>query len=71
MQTISNDKTVTSITVQHLIDFKSQSLETQAKKVEQLVPIMPAMKKAFDLMGDDIIELASKKLKKSLTMKNS
>ena len=35
-----------------------QSLTTQAKKGEQLVSIMPAIKKAFNLLGDDIVELS-------------
>ena len=59
MQIISNDKTVRSNTVNDLKEFNSQSLATQAKKGEQLVSMMPAIKKAFDLMGDDIIELST------------
>ena len=55
----SNDKTVRSDTVQDLKEFNSQSLWTRAKKQEQLVSMMPAFKKAFDLMGDDIVELAT------------
>ena len=57
MQIISNDKTVRNDTVQDLKEFNKQSLTTQAKKGEQLVSMMPAIKKAFNLMGDDIIEL--------------
>ena len=38
-------------------EFKQQFLTTQAKKSEQLVSMMPAIKKAFILMGDDIAEL--------------
>ena len=57
MQTISNDKTVRNETVQDLKEFNSQSLTAQAKKGEQLVSMMPAIKKAFNLMGDDIVEL--------------
>ena len=57
MQSISNDKTVRNDTIQDLKDFNSQSLTTQAKKGEQLVSMMPAIKKAFNLMGDDIVEL--------------
>ena len=57
MQLSSNDKTVRNETIQDLKDFNSQSLTTQAKKGEQLVSMMPAIKKAFNLMGDDIIEL--------------
>ena len=54
---ISNDKTVRSDTVQDLKEFNSQSLTTQAKKGEQLVSMMSSIKKAFDLMGDDRVEL--------------
>ena len=57
MQSISNDKTVRNDTIQDLQDFNSQSLTTQAKKGEQLVSMMPAIKKAFNFMGDDIVEL--------------
>ena len=58
MQIISNDKTVRNDSMQDLKDFHSQSLTTQAKKGEQLVSMMPAIKKAFNLMGDDIVELS-------------
>ena len=58
MQIISNDKTVRSNTVNDLKDFNNQSLATLAKKGEQLVRMMPAIKKAFDLMGDDIVDLS-------------
>ena len=59
MQSISNDKTVTNDTIQDSKDFNQQPLTTQAKKGEQLVSIMPAIKKAFSLMGDDIVELST------------
>ena len=59
MQIISNDKTVRNATVQDLKEFNSQSLSTQAKKGEQLVSMMPAIKKAFILLGDDIVELTT------------
>ena len=59
MQLSSNDKTVRNDTIQDLKDFNQQSLTTQAKKGEQLVSVMPAIKKAFILMGDDIIELST------------
>ena len=59
MQIISNDKTVRNDTVQVLKEFSSQSLSTQAKKSEQLVSMMPAIKKAFTLLGDDIVELST------------
>ena len=59
MQLSSNDKTVRTDTIQDLKEFNQPSLTTQAKKGEQLVSMMPAIKKAFNLMGDDIIELST------------
>ena len=59
MQIISTDKTVRNDTIEHLKEFNSQSLTTQAKKGEQLVSMMPAIKKAFNLLGDDIVELST------------
>ena len=59
MQLSSNDKTVRNDTIQHLKEFNQQSLTTQAKKGEQLVSMMPAIKKAFNLLGDDIVELST------------
>ena len=59
MQIFSNDKTVRSETVQGLKEFHSQSLSTRVKKREQLVLMMPAIEKAFDLMDDDIVELST------------
>ena len=55
---ISNDKTVRNDTIQDLKDSKLQSLTTQAKKSEQLVSMMPAIEKPFNLMGEDIVELS-------------
>ena len=57
MQIVSNNKTVRNDTIQDIKDFNSQSLTTQAKKREQLVSMMPAIKKAFNLLGDDIVEI--------------
>ena len=57
---ISNDQTVRGHTIQDLKDFNSQSLTPQAKKGEQIVSMMPAIKKAFNLMGDDIVECYTK-----------
>ena len=57
MQLDSSDQSVRNDTIQDLKDFNQQSLSTQAKKGEQLVSMMPAIKKAFNLLGDDIIEL--------------
>ena len=59
MQLSSTDKTVRNDTIQDLKEFNSQSLATQAKKGEQLVSMMPAIKKAFNSMGDDIVELST------------
>ena len=47
MQIISNDKTVRSNTVNDLKELNNQSLATQVKKGEQLVSMMPAIKKTF------------------------
>ena len=66
MQIIFNDQTVRSNTVQHLKEFNSQSLATQAKKGEHFVSMMPAIKKDIDSMGDDIVELSTE----SETLKN-
>ena len=59
MQIISNDRTVRSDTTQDLKEFDQQSLTTQAKKGEHLVSMMPAIKKAFNLLGDDIVDLST------------
>ena len=59
MQLISNDNTVRNDTIQDLKEFNQQSLPTQAKKGEQLTTMMPAIKKAFNVLGDDIIELST------------
>ena len=59
MQFVSNDKTVRNDTVQDLKELISQSLATQAKKGEQLNSMMPDIKKAFDLLGDDIVDLST------------
>ena len=59
MQIISTDKTVRNGTREVLKDFNSQSLSTRAKKGEQLVSMMHAIKKAFTLLGDDIVELST------------
>ena len=59
MELSSTGKTVGNDTIQDLKEFNSQSLATQAKKGEQLVSMMPAIKKAFNMMGDDIVELST------------
>ena len=59
MQIISKGQTVGNITLQDLREFNSQSFSTQAKKGEQLVSMMLAIQKVFDLMCDDIVELST------------
>ena len=59
IQKIANDKTVRNDTVQDSKSFISQPLATQAKKTEQLVSMIPSIKKAFKLLGDDIGELST------------
>ena len=59
MQIISNNETVRNDTIQDLKEFNHQSLTRQAKKGEQLVSMMPAFKKVFNLMGNDIVELST------------
>ena len=60
MPIISDDKTVRNDTIQDLKEFNSQSFSTRAKKGEQFVSIMPAIKKTFDLLGDNIVDLSLK-----------
>ena len=60
MEIISNDKTVRNDTIQELKEFNQQYLTTRAKKGEHLVSIMPAIKKASDLMGDDKVDLSAR-----------
>ena len=57
MQVIYIYKTVRSDTMQDSKEFKNQSSATQAKKGEQLVRMMHGIKKAFNLLGDDIVQL--------------
>ena len=59
LQIFCIDQTVRSNTVQDLKHFNSQSTATQTKKGEQLVSMMPAFKKNFDLLGDDIVEIST------------
>ena len=59
MQIISNDKTVRNDIIKDLKKFNQQSLTTQAMKREQLVSMMPAIEKAFNLLGDDIVDLST------------
>ena len=57
MQIFSSDKTVTSDTKEGLKEFNSQSSTTQAKKRKKLVSMMPTIKRAFNLLGDHIVEI--------------
>ena len=59
MQIVSTDKTVRKETIQDLKEFNNHSLATQVKKGEQLISMVPAIKKTFDLMGDDINDLST------------
>ena len=59
MQISSTNQKVRNNTIQDLKDFNQQSLSTRAKKGEQLVSMMPAIKEAFTLMGNDIVELST------------
>ena len=59
MQLFSNDNSVRNDTVRDIKDFNCKSLATQDKKGEQLVSLMSAIKKVFDLMGDEIVELTT------------
>ena len=59
MKILCCDETVRSNTVQDLKDSNTQSLETQSKKTEQLVSLLRAIDKAFDLMGDDVVDLST------------
>ena len=62
-QFISNDQTVRSNAVQDLKDYLSQAWRTQAKKGGPLVSLIPADEKAFNFLGDDIVEWCTKKTK--------
>ena len=59
MQIISSDQTVRNDTTEDLKEFNSQSLSTKARRGEELVTMMPAIKKAFNLLGDDIVDLST------------
>jgi regulator of replication initiation timing len=51
-----NDK-IKQQALNDLKEFKKQSLQTQAKKGEQLTAMIPAIKEAFTMMRDDNYEL--------------
>ena len=59
MQIISSDQTVRNDTIENLKEFNSQTLWRKAKRGEELVSMMPAIKKAFILLGDDIVDLST------------
>ena len=59
MQIGSTNQKVRNNTIQDLKEFNQQSLSTRAKKGEQLVSMMPAIKEAFTLMGNDIVGLST------------
>ena len=59
LQIGSTNQKVRNNTIQDLKDFNQQSLSTRAKKGEQLVSMMPAIKEAFTLMGNDIVNLST------------
>ena len=59
MQIGSTNQKVRNNTIQDLKDFNQQSLSTRAKEGEQLVSMMPAIKEAFTLMGNDIVDLST------------
>ena len=59
MQIGSTNQKVRNNTIQDLKDFNQQSLSTRAKKGEQPVSMMPAIKEAFTLMGNDIVDLST------------
>ena len=59
---IANDKRVGSNTVNDFKKINNQSLATQAKKGgEQLVSMMPAIEKVFNLLDDELVELSTEK----------
>ena len=60
MQICSSNQSVRNDTIQDLKDFNKQSLSTQVKKGGQLPSMMPAIKKAFNVLADDIIDLKTK-----------
>ena len=60
MQVISFDQSKRCDTIEDLKELSSQSSATQAKKGEQFVSMMLAIKKAFDLLRDDIADLSTK-----------
>ena len=60
MQIISIDEKVRNDTIEDIKEFNSQSLLTRAAKGEHIVSLLPAFKKTFNLLGDDIVDLSTK-----------
>ena len=58
MTIISKDRIVRNSTIQGLKDSNSQPFATQSKKGDELVFLMLAMMKSFDLMGNQIVDLS-------------
>jgi regulator of replication initiation timing len=59
IQLVSSDDEVRKETIEAVSEFKNQSLTTQAKKGEQLQAMMPAIKKSFGMMVNEICELSA------------
>ena len=59
MHLISKDKSARTTAEHDLNDFSSQSLATQSEKGEQFDSSMPSIKKAFDILDVDIVELST------------
>ena len=59
MQLSSTNQTIRNDAMQDLNEFNQQSLSTRAKKGEQLTAMMRAIKKAFNLLADDIVDLSA------------
>jgi hypothetical protein len=54
---VKGDKVIREETKQVLKEYNEQSLQSQAKKGAQLTAMMPAIKRAFELVRDDNYEL--------------
>src|SRR5207247_2122558 len=59
IQLVKTNNEVRNEIINDLKEFNNQTLVTQAKKGEELVAMMPAVKKAFNMMADDIFELST------------
>ena len=54
---VKGDKIIREETKQALKEYNAQSLQSQAMKGEQLTCMMPAIKRAFELVRDDNYDL--------------